>query len=185
VVDADADTRERLAAICGPVRVLYSDQYRGKSKAWNDGLAAADGAYIVSAADDVWFGDGWLDAALAAMATLPEGGGLVGFNDTHTQKPTHWMATRWWIINGMGGVMAWEFYATSHNDLETHQRALQAGRYVWAKNAVARHDHFIFGTRRQDHTDRRWLSEWQASRATYERRKAAGFPNDYEAAIRG
>jgi len=184
VVDLDEDTKARLEALGEPVRVLYSDAgYRGKSKAWNDGLAASDGAYIVSAADDVWFGDGWYEAALDAMATLPDGGGLVGFNDTHTQKPTHWMATRWWIVNGMGGVMAWEFYPTSHNDVETYIRAARAGRYMWAQNAVVRHDHFIFGSRGFDETDVRWMRLWQEARDVFERRERQGFPDDFEPAI--
>lgn len=174
-VDDDRQTLEIMQVL--GVTISYCIERRGKSQAWNDGLALARGDYIVSLADDVQVEPGWLREALVVM---PEGGGLVGFNDTHTRKPTHWIASRNWIIEGMGGVMAWPCYLTSHNDVETHERAVRAGRYAWAEKAIARHDHPIFDGREWDDTDRVSQAHWQESRDAFLRRAALDFPNDYE-----
>jgi glycosyltransferase involved in cell wall biosynthesis len=163
----------------------YSPEYRGNVAAWNRGLELSDGEFIVFAADDLKWGEGWLNAALNKMWTLPLGSGLVGFNDGHwgEELSTHYIMTRTFIIDVLGGVIAWEWYKHSFNDLETNDRAKAAGRYAWAEDAHVTHLHWTFGTREKDETDARWLPDYEAAKITYLARKEAGFPNNYPPVI--
>jgi glycosyltransferase involved in cell wall biosynthesis len=185
VVDADPESRDAISKALHGVkhRLLYSDTLRGCSKAWNDGLAVAAGEYIVIAGDDLRWGDGWLDEAIKVMLTLGPKGGCVGLNDGHwngaVEVATHYMLSRDFIITVLGGVVAWEFYKHSYNDLEITERARAAGRYAWAEQAKVIHEHWLFGGREKDATDNLWLGQHGEATKIYEERKAAGFPCDY------
>lgn len=182
-VDHDPDTRETLRPLVD--KLLYEDEYRGCSKAWNDALAASQGEHVVLAADDLIWHPRWLDAALAALEHLPGGYGLVGFNDGHwrDELSTHYLVSRRFILEHLGGRIAWEHYAHSFNDAEINDRARAAGRYVWCEEAHVTHEHWLFGDRAQDPTDQRNLGAHPDSHRAYEQRKAAGFPDDLQAVI--
>ena len=107
---------------------MTRDEYRGCSRAWNDALAATSGDPVVLAADDLVFHHGWLDAALECLAEFEDGWGLVGFNDGHCgeELSTHYLMSRRFIVEVLGGVVAWEDYRHSFNDLRS-QRARSAG----------------------------------------------------------
>lgn len=194
VVDADVTTVEMLESVMFSAgigtwpRLSFdvSNEYRGNVAAWNSGLAQALGTYIVFAADDLTFHPGWLEESLKVMATLPDGIGLVGFNDGHwngNELATHYIMHRQFIIEVLGGVIAWEWYKHSFNDLETNARAKRAGRFAWAEKAMVTHDHWTYGTRERDATDDRWLPDYSAAQRMYAAREAAGFPNDYPPVI--
>lgn len=182
-VDADTETCERI----GPYvqTLIYSPTLRGCSAAWNDCLREAQGDPVVFAADDLKWGDGWLDAALAKLSEFPDGWGMVGFNDGHwgEELSTHYLMSRRFIVEVLGGVVAWPEYKHSFNDLETTERARAAGRYVWCEDAMVYHEHWLFGDREKDPTDLRRLPEHPEDERAYKVRKAAGFPNDREAVI--
>lgn len=188
-IDADADTYNRLAALPGSpdfrICLHLFPSYRGNSAAWNEALRRSKGELILFGADDLEFTEGWLEAALGARESLPDQWGMVGLNDGHhgAELATHYLLDRRFVIEVLGGVVAWPFYPHSFNDLETNDRARAAGRYVWAEAALVRHSHWIFGDRPQDATDTRTLGDHPEARATYERRKAAGFPTDYDPVI--
>jgi glycosyltransferase involved in cell wall biosynthesis len=185
-VDKDGDTAIRLHEL--GCLVDYADEYRGCSRAWNDALSHAVGDPVVLAADDLDFRPGWLDAAFERLHTAFEDGwGMVGFNDGHTNNAdwsTHYMVSRRLIVEAFGGVIAWEHYRHSFNDLEASERAKRAGRYAWAEDAHVHHQHWLFGDRRQDETDTKNLGGWGESEREYRQRAAAGFPNDFEAVIK-
>ena len=168
------------------VDISYSGQYRGIGRSFNDGLALSRGEYIVPASDDVWFEDGWLEAAMREMKKLPEGGGLVALNDTHhngAELATLFMASRWFICKYMNGVLFFECYRYWHSDIEATERAKRAGRYAWAKNSVVRHDHWAWGTRAEDNTDRLNKKFLDESAVICARRREAGWPNDFSPVI--
>jgi GT2 family glycosyltransferase len=85
----------------------------------------------------------FLKNALAAMATLPDGWGLVGLND-QTDRPvaTHWLADKR-LLPLLDG----EFFHTGYQhcfcDGELRARCEELGRFVFAKNAVVDHDNPI------------------------------------------
>jgi GT2 family glycosyltransferase len=182
-VDADEETARRLYPLVETV--LYSDEYRGCSRAWNDALAATAGDPVVLVADDLIFRHGWLDAALDKLNGFPGGWGLVGFNDGHfgEELSTHYLMSRRFIVEVLGGVVAWQDYKHSFNDLETTERARRAGRYRWCEDAHVDHEHWLFGGREMDTTDQRELPNHPGSQAAFSRRAAAGFPNDYDPVI--
>lgn len=183
-VDADTETSERIAP---HVQTLtYSSTYRGCSQAWNDCLREAEGDPIVFAADDLIWHDGWLEAALTKLQEFPDQWGMVGFNDGHwpgEELATHYLMSRRFIIEVLGGVVAWDWYRHSFNDLEVNARAKQAGRYLWAKDSHVHHQHWTYGDRPQDDTDTRTLGEHAQAQYTYTQREAAGFPTDYPPVI--
>jgi hypothetical protein len=177
-VDHDPETAEKVGGLVD--HLLYSDTYRGCSKAWNDCLAVSSGDPVVFAADDLVWERGWLDHALGELAGFEDGWGLVGFNDGHWDQSlsTHYLMSRRFIVEVLGGVVAWDFYKHSYNDLETCDRAKAAGRYRWCKDAHVRHEHWTWGTRDRDETDTRRLGDHPQDTEHYRRRVAAGFPND-------
>lgn len=137
--------------------------------------------------DDTIPQPGMIEAALKAMATLPDGWGLVGLNDgTGRQLPTHWLADRR-VLGLTGG----EFFHTGYQhcfcDNELWDICREAGRYVYAEDAKLVHDHPLL--RGEELTDpdlkRVYAPEvYEADRALYYRRKreragfrlAIGFP---------
>lgn len=177
-VDADPETRDRLEPLVDVM--LYGEEPRGNSQAWNDCLAVCTGDPIVFAADDLHWSPGWLDAALAELKRFKDGWGLVGFNDGHwgPELSTHYLMSRRFVKDVLGGRVAWSFYGHSFNDVEVNERARRAGRYTWAMNARVYHDHWIFGDREQDDTDRRTLGGHSAAAAKLAERRAAGFPDE-------
>lgn len=183
-VDCDPESARRLAPLVD--RLLVANFYRGCSVAWNDCLAEARGELIVFAADDLEWGEGWLDAAIAKMDEFEDGWGLVGFNDGHwgEELSTHYLMDRRFIVEVLGGVIAWPFYKHSFNDLETCERAKRAGRYAWCEDAHVGHAHWLFGGRGMDATDERRLPDHDSDQRIYNERLAENFPNDYEAVIR-
>jgi hypothetical protein len=182
-VDADEETARRLYPLVETV--LYSDEYRGCSKAWNDALAATAGDPVVLVADDLIFRHGWLDAALDELNRFPEGWGLVGFNDGHfgEELSTHYLMSRRFIVEVLGGVVAWPEYRHSFNDLETTERAKRANRYRWCEDARVDHEHWLFGDRGMDETDQRELPNHPGSQEAFSRRAAEGFPNNHPPVI--
>lgn len=177
-VDKDPVSAVRLAPLVD--KLLVAPFYRGCSRAWNDCLAEATGEFIVFAADDLRWEKGWLEAAMERMSEFPDGWGLVGFNDGHwdAELSTHYLMSRRFIVEVLGGVVAWDFYRHSFNDLEVNDRAKAAGRYAWCENAHVYHEHWLFGDRAKDETDKRRLPDHPEDERIYKERKTAGFPNE-------
>lgn len=187
-VDQDEESVRRLAPADGAMSLVidWSDEPRGSSRAWNDALRASTGDPVVLAADDLEFQPGWLEAALTCLTEFPDGWGLVGFNDGHwgPELSTHYMMSRRFVVEVLGGVVAWEAYHHSFNDREANARAQAAGRYKWCEGAKVFHRHWLFGDREQDKTDQRELGLHPWSERKFAERQAAGFPNDYEGVIK-
>ena len=109
-------------------------------------VARTSGDLVCFLGDDTIPQPYFLKNALAAMATLPDGWGLVGFNDQHHDGnvlATHWLADKRLLLYLDG-----EFFHTGYwhcyCDGELTLRCQQLGRYVWAKDAVIEHDHPLF-----------------------------------------
>ena len=167
------------------ILVDHRTEYRGGPQAWNDALALSTGDPVVLAADDLEFQPGWLEAALAKMAEHEDGWGFVGFNDGvwGEDLSTHYMMSRRFIVECLGGVIAWPCYAHSFIDREANERARRAGRYAWAEDARVVHRHWTFGSRQQDATDTRRLGEHPESQRIFALRASEGFPDNYPPVI--
>lgn len=88
-----------------------------------------DNAFLVALKNDLW---------------------LVGFNDGHGQKATHWLANK----KLLSSLQNQEFFYTGyiHNfcDDELRIRADKIAKYVWCATARIKHNHPAFGTAPMD-----------------------------------
>jgi glycosyltransferase involved in cell wall biosynthesis len=183
VVDrADAETLNALTALADLPVVIHKmpGEFSTAPEKYNAGLAVARADtgkdWLVSGADDLYWHDGWLDAALAH-----ENDGFIGLWDGHTDPSdcaTHAMVTREFIEQVTFGYMAFPWYGAWYSDLEVRDLTRRAGRrYVVAKDAVVEHRHPTFGNAPTDETYLAGKKFHNADRRQYWRRKRLGFPS--------
>ena len=154
--------------------VVLKEARRGCAYAWNEALRAYPWgeAYMIGA-DDLQFKAGWLEAAQECQK------GFIGFNDDRSQKyfATHYMMRREFIIKHHGGVAAIPHYTASFVDLEASLRAQRASEYAYLPGAHVTH---IWKGPDADECYRLGDARLAENRALFERRKAEGFPDDFE-----
>lgn len=106
-------------------------------------VAKARGDLICFIGDDTYPEDGWLNKAVEAMATLPDGWGVVGFNSQESRHAAHFLADKR-ILPLLGG----EFFSTEYKhcwcDHEITDIAADAGRFVFCDEARIVHNHPVF-----------------------------------------
>lgn len=186
VVTKETFEYSRLATDNRVRRFWLGSPAHGSHYAWNYGASMARGEYLVLGQDDVDWGEGWLDAAMRAMGTLPEASGLVGFNDGNrggTGFPTSWLVSRRFCVEYMGGALICPKYLHQYGDVEAWLVAQRAGRYAWAGDAHVRHFHPAFGGRAADATDAIRGRCADRDAATFRDRLARGFPVEWEPVI--
>lgn len=94
--------------------------------------------------DDTRINSQTIPAAVAALATLPNGEGVVGLNDgTENQLTGHFLVTRWFIDNVNNGEFFHEGYRHCFCDLDLILTAKLAGLYAYAEKATVIHDNPI------------------------------------------
>jgi hypothetical protein len=109
---------------------------------------------------------------------------MVGFNDMSPNaegRGTHYMVSRSYAVDKWGGVMICPLYDHNYTDWEAQKRAEADGVYLWARDAHVEHEHFDWDKNLWDDTYAITRAKLDEDRALYERREAAGFPNDYPA----
>jgi hypothetical protein len=154
-------------------------------RAWNDALASPPATRWSSPPTTSSSATDGSTRPSKTLAEFPDGWGFVGFNDGHwgAELSTHYLMSRRFIVEVLGGVIAWDCYRHSFNDREANERAKRAGRYAWCEDARVYHRHWIFGERPQDSTDTRLLGLHGESQRIFDERLAAGFPDEQEAVI--
>jgi glycosyltransferase involved in cell wall biosynthesis len=116
----------------------------------------AKGERICFVGDDTEPQPNMLKEAMKCMDDT--GAWLVGFNDFHGQKATHWLAD----VKLLDHLENREFFYTGyiHNaDPELEFRAKMLGKYVWCHGAQIKHDHPAFGTAQTSPDYERVLSQ--------------------------
>jgi glycosyltransferase involved in cell wall biosynthesis len=173
---------ERLPAI---IDIRTRDEYaRGAVYAWNRLAAIATGDVLALWADDLIPQTGWLERSLVHLNRL--GDGLIGFNDLSSDGNIyagHWLASRRFLIEHLGGVMYPPQYRSWWADREVTERAQVLGRYVWARDAVVEHLNYTFGKSHMDDTYRNATANYAADEAVYRYRQSVGYQNDYAPVI--
>lgn len=169
------------------VAVDYQPQLeRGCIEAWNSGLALSQGEYICFWSDDVVPHEGFLQNTLPLFKYFADGNGYVGFNDLQNDPnvlTTFYIATRRYVIDYQGGVLAYPCYRGLFNDTESMERAKNAGRFRYAENAIAEHMHPSNGKREKDEWDERMSDTWEHDYEVFKDRKKRGFPDEWEKVI--
>lgn len=186
VVAIEADDRqcEAVAKEFSAITAKCPKPRGGCAYAWNIALKNTPGTAqgFVLAADDVVFVEGWYEAVVASLGLLG-GDGLVGFNDIHKQNgtATHFLATRNYLVQHNGGVIACPHYMVEGVDVEAIERARKAGKYIYAQDAKIEH---IWNGAKPDKYYQEGLKWIGRSRRQIIERRKTGWPNDYEAVIR-
>ena len=179
VIDACLNS---LIALDGlDIIVLDNPKHQGAAACWNQGSEVATGDAFVLGSDDVVYHPGWLDAALAALESIG-GSGMVGLNDTHVPEhafATHYLMTRDFIMEHMGGCFVIPSYGHQYIDIEATARGRRARQYIWAKDAIVEHRHPAHKNAPRDEVYALGASFMAADQATYGIRLAAGFPDDF------
>lgn len=182
VVEADPDGWNYLAGKPGIDILSYREEHRGPVAGWNEGAQLASGDVLALVADDLAAGEDWLAIALGYLGN---GVGFVGFNDGHRhavkeKNATHFLATRDHLRRVQNGVMAIPVYRHYGFDNEMTERAMAAGEFVWAEDALLRHDHPQWGSREWDETYQAGKPWRERDRELFFKRKDTGFPDDFE-----
>jgi len=177
-------TTETWTYICD-----YSPDRRGALWSWNYGLSMATGDMFFPSGDDQYFHPNWLDTALEWHEKYLDGYGMVTLNDKLWNGNVLGVAPfydRQFCIDHLGGVCTYPAYNYFYVDNELNERAKLAGRYIWCPESVVEHIHPGAGKRPRDFLDNeRDAHNFGAiDRNIFEKRKAAGFPNDFEPAIK-
>jgi GT2 family glycosyltransferase len=125
---------------------------------------ACRGELVCFLGDDTIPQEGFLKYALEAMATLPDGWGLVGFDDNirregTTKAAAHWLADKR-LLPLIGGEFFYTGYFHCWCDNELTVRVSELGRYVFCKEAYVYHDHPIVGAVSDKDYRRVYSQDW-------------------------
>ena len=126
--------------------------------------------WFVLGADDLVWPEGWLEAALCIAAET--GAQVIGLGDDNVNLDdfsAHYMASRLWCEEQLGGNIAPPEYAAWWFDREVSQRAQKMGLYAPCWNAHLQHTHPMYGTAEMDDTYRRGYALHDADKALYQR----------------
>jgi GT2 family glycosyltransferase len=125
--------------------ILEDKERIGAPKMVKKLVEMSTGDIVVFLGDDTLPEPDWLNQALKAMETLPDGWGLVGLNDQifGPEKPaTHWVADKR-LLPFLDGELFHTGYIHQYCDNELGARCVDLGRYVWCKEAKIIHNHPI------------------------------------------
>lgn len=131
----------------------------------------AKGEYICFLGDDTDPQQGFL---MEALVTMQEKDALlVGFNDLHSKKPTHWLAKRELLDSLENREFFYTGYHHNRCDVELEKRARDLGKYAWCEKAIVKHNHPTFKTAETDeHYERGALNKekWAKDIALFKQR---------------
>jgi hypothetical protein len=156
----------------------------GSIWAFNELTRRSSGDVIAEVDDDQIFHPGWLRHALRELDRL--GGGLVAFNDLKSdgnEYAAHFIVSRDFLIQYMGGVMWPPMYKAWWCDREMSEIAKAVGKYAWAQDAVVEHNHWSFGLSGVDETYRAGKTHHDSDFAIWQQRRAEHYPITWEPII--
>jgi|WetSurMetagenome_2_1015567.scaffolds.fasta_scaffold93720_3 hypothetical protein len=186
VVD-DIESRAALHGYNARQTLRSTEEYqRGSVYAWNECLRAAPDADVyVLGADDLLFYERALSFALDALDEMG-GTGLVGLNDLCSDGrvyAAHWLASRDFLIQHLGGVMYPPMYRSWWCDREITAIAQAVGLHRFAKSAVVEHLHYTFNKSPLDRTYAEARENYAADQVLFETRSQHGYPITWQPII--
>lgn len=151
---------------------------------WNLAASHATGDFLKVWDDDLFPVAGWLDEAERTWkdAGSPETA-YIGLRDCHSEVPrglfTRAIGTRKFFVDVCGGVITIPHYKSWYDDNEKFDLAKRAKCDLFCKTSIIHHHHPQFGFP-SDSTYDIGASRHGGDAETYYRRKAAGFPIDWQ-----
>jgi glycosyltransferase involved in cell wall biosynthesis len=181
IVVADTDEVAEVARDMGG-DVLLSTPLTAP-QAWNVGAAAARGAWFGLGADDIYFHPGWLEALWPMLET--HDGGIIGLNDGATSWQrvgfaTHFVASRRFCVEQLGGVFIPPVYGHGMVDVEVCRVAQSRGLFTYCHDALVEHLHPDWG---KVATDALYSRDLSSDERLFTAREAAGFPVEWEPVV--
>jgi hypothetical protein len=184
----DQKSRDRAAKYQGVIIATCEASYMGRANAWNTALRSAPAsalAYVLGADDCIYRPD-WLDFTLATLHLMGDSG-VVGFDDGNPNAAryywsTHWLATRDFLVEHNGGVMAPVGYYGDWIDVEVCTKAICVEKFSKCSMARVTHD-WHGGKDSVDNTYRRGFEHYQADKKLFEDRENDNFPCEWEPII--
>lgn len=157
--------------------VLVLPERRGYWKALSAGSQHATGRLLSHIANDVLPGREWLLRAVRAHDQTFPNGGVVGYNDgiLFEEHTGHLLVDRGVLHRYYGDALWPVCYDHLFGDTELCRRAMAEGIYAINYKAVLFHNHFVLGLP-QDEVYRFSHTHFEADRALFHRRAAAGWP---------
>ncbi len=167
--------------------IVESDSFtnrQGAPKTLKKGVEKSTGELVMFLGNDVIPQPNFLFNALIVMyQNFPEGDGLVGLNDMywHGEFATHFLASKKLLPMLEGEFLSTKYLHTGC-DNELTERCRQIGKYVWAENAKAYHDHPVQNGWNWDNADEVYKIAYDNKSLEHdlavltERSKLLGFP---------
>ena len=128
------------------------------------------GEWVCFLGDDTLPESESIDKALA----MAEKGGwwLVGLNDQHSKKPTHWLASKQLLAQLENQEFFYTGYLHNFCDDELRMRAERLGKYAWCAEAKLAHNHPVFKTAPMDDDYKRVLNKerWEHDKKLFQER---------------
>lgn len=168
--------------------MAWSDERRGYMRSFNDGLKyiSDDHGIIFPIGDDGILTGGALDRVMAVHQIKLDGYGVAGFNDGYIPPSlvvTHFIVDVPFIKAELGGVLLCPHYQASCADLEVNERAKRIKKLEYDDKAFLYHEHSSRDKRPFDDIDKLKVPFSESDNILFERRKIAGFPNDFPRTI--
>lgn len=182
IVVADTDEVAEVAREAGS-KVICSSSPITAPQAWNRGAAVASAAWFGLGADDLYFHDGWLEALWPLLEA--HDGEVIGLNDGADSFhrlgcATHFVASRAFCINHMGGVLVPPVYAHGMVNAEVNRIAQSLNLFTYCPDALVEHLHPDWGKAAPDALYARDLS---GDKRLFSVRAAAGFPVEWQPVV--
>lgn len=154
--------------------------------AYNKGASLAKGTHLFAVDDDSWFPENWLEnIEFAIKATMPNQYGYLKIkSDSNNYWAERAVGSRDFLIDHLGGVLCIPHYYSQYEDVEKSDRAIAAGHFYVVEDVYIEHRHPAYGKAEMDATYQDGFAKYAGiDQVTYQLRKQAGFPNDYESVI--
>jgi glycosyltransferase involved in cell wall biosynthesis len=173
----DGKSHELLKYLSGLKVVTMPPSYVNghPQQKYQAGYRASSGKWIVTGADDITFGEGWLKAALAHPNK-----GFIGLWERHQQEKLAplFVVSRQYIKTVMNGRLGLPWYYAKWADNEWKARAEQKGAFTVCAKAKFVHLHARY-IRKMDDIARLGELHFAQDKETFHARQKAGFPEKW------
>lgn len=154
-------------------------------EAYNIGASKSTGDWVLGLDDDAWFHDGWFEKLMETVNSIPNNHGYVKIqSDNKCEWAERAICSRKFLVEELGGVMCIPHYLSQYDDVEKTDRAKIANLW-FESDAYIEHRHPAHNKAPMDSTYQDGFARYAGiDGITYNLRKQAGFPNDYESYIK-